>query len=771
MADTAGTAEASTAPPQDSPAPEERQDGQAEDGRDTWSGRCTFWLAAVGSAVGLGNLWRFPWQCNKWGAGAFIFAYFVALLTLGMPLLTQELVLGQKHRSGDIEAFGRMNWRLRGIGLASVVGAFGIVTYYMMIIGISMVFFFESFMVPMPWEGDNDDGANYWTEVLDLAPSIVDSKPTVSWKLFLATAFCWVITFICIRKGVKTASWAVKITMPLPFILLLILLIQAATMDGAGDGVSRYLDFSNWDALSDNGIWQAAIGQCFFSLSVCMGVMTAFGSYNPIKQDIATDEKVIAFLDVGASIISGFVVYCILGFLVYDCNDRPDQFMDVTWADAGSICVANTTTTFPGYDLINCPDNECAADQLCAVNTDLCESWYAQASFGLVFSAFPVAIAQFDGANVFAVLFFATLVMLGIDSAFSITEAICTVVYDADVNTYRWKLSKQTISGIACVSGCIGSLLFCFDTGMYWLDIVDFYINNYGMVLLGVMESSACGWFYGYDRIEAKLGKEACLIYRVGFWSSLMFGSVLSFCLSTPEGEEGSVTFTGGLGADAWIPGFLIGMAGWGGSAYYAFTKISDEGKALPMGEQLWLLLGWENVEILRDFMNSNGVGEEQWATMRHTTAGEMRAGVHHSTIGIWWGFFVKYWIPIILTIVLISSLKENSYNPYGGYEWSQLMVGILIFSSMIIIVVLVAIFPQYMTQKADEAAADAEKKAQAELQAADAEGAGDENVELNKVTSTSDAQAEAAETGDEPAASAPDEPAAEEPAAEEHVE
>merc|ERR1740129_1482015 len=99
--------------------------------------------------------------------------------------------------------------------------------------------------------------------------------------------------------------------MPLPFILLIVLLIQAATMDGAGDGVARYLDFSNWSALSENGIWQAAIGQCFFSLSVCMGVMTAFGSYNPIKQDIATDEKVIAFSSVAMSCLSGFVVYCI----------------------------------------------------------------------------------------------------------------------------------------------------------------------------------------------------------------------------------------------------------------------------------------------------------------------------------------------------------------------------------------------------------------------------------------------------------------------------
>merc|ERR1719228_3139481 len=170
MAESGDTNTGQTA---DSHAPKDESQSTSPDpeteGRAQWSGRITFWLAAVGSAVGLGNLWRFPWQCATWGAGAFIIAYFVALFTLGMPLLTQELALGQKHRSGDIEAFGRMNWRLRGIGLASVIGSFGIVTYYMMIIGLSTVYFFESFMVPLPWDGDDiASGSGYWTTILKL---------------------------------------------------------------------------------------------------------------------------------------------------------------------------------------------------------------------------------------------------------------------------------------------------------------------------------------------------------------------------------------------------------------------------------------------------------------------------------------------------------------------------------------------------------------------------------------------------------------------------
>ena len=207
MADTETPATDGPTQDQEQPPKDESPASEGE-ARATWSGRITFWLAAVGSAVGLGNLWRFPWQCNKWGAGAFIIAYFVALFTLGMPLLTQELALGQKHRSGDIEAFGRMNWRLRGIGLASVIGGFGIVTYYMMIIGLSTVYFFESFMVPLPWDGDDiASGSGYWTTILKLASSIEDSGHhdggIYSWKVFGATMLCWAITFICIRRGMN----------------------------------------------------------------------------------------------------------------------------------------------------------------------------------------------------------------------------------------------------------------------------------------------------------------------------------------------------------------------------------------------------------------------------------------------------------------------------------------------------------------------------------------------------------------------------------------
>merc|ERR1711879_1015541 len=121
---------------------------------------------------------------------------------------------------------------------------------------------------------------------------------------------------------------------------------------------------------------------------------------------------------------------------------------------------------------------------------------------------------------------------------------------------------------------------------------------------------------------------------------------------------------------------------------------MGDEAKELSNGELWWYILGWENVEVLRGFMNTNGLSKDQWEEKKHTLGGELLMGIHHSTIGIWWGFLIKYWIPTILTVVLLSEFREKSYNPYGGYPWGCLMV---------IVVALIAIFPQWMAQKVDD--------------------------------------------------------------------
>ena len=244
--------------------------------------------------------------------------------------------------------------------------------------------------------------------------------------------------------------------------------------------------------------------------------------------------------------------------------------------------------------------------------------------------------------------------LLGIDSAFSIVEAISTVIYDSDLNKYRLKWTRMMISTVLCIAGAIGSALYCFDTGFYWLDLVDFYINNYGMVFLGICETAACGWFYSYDLIHEKIGRKSADIYRFGYWFSLVLACILSFSLSTPVTEYSTgrrllssdgfmttdfmttdigttssmVVFTGGLGKESWIVGFVVGLIGWAVTCGLAYHYRSEEANKLSNGELWWYIMGWENVEVLRGFMNTNGLGKEEWEAGKHTLGGGMNEGM-----------------------------------------------------------------------------------------------------------------------------------------------
>jgi hypothetical protein len=129
--------------------------GDAAGGRQRWFGEWTFIIAAIGSAIGLGNFWRFPYLCFKHGGGLFFVPYLVCLFLLGLPMLMLEFSLGQKFQRGDIGVFRGIHPRLAGIGMASVFCAFAITFYYTVVIGWAVVYFFVSFKSPLPWSTQN----------------------------------------------------------------------------------------------------------------------------------------------------------------------------------------------------------------------------------------------------------------------------------------------------------------------------------------------------------------------------------------------------------------------------------------------------------------------------------------------------------------------------------------------------------------------------------------------------------------------------------------
>ena len=441
--------------------------------RARWSSRTIFLFAAIGSAVGLGNVWRFPYLTYKFGGGAFLIPYLISLLVIGIPLLMLEFAIGQKLQRGAIDAFKTVHHKLRGIGTTAVISGFTVVVYYAIVMAWALVFFINSFKAKLPWA--EDAKGYFFNNVLQISDSI-GNIGGINWTLFFALFVVWILIYFSVRKGVKSVGKVVTWTMPLPLILLLILFIRGITLDGAATGIFYYLqpDFS---ALLSTEVWLAAASQIFFTLSLGFGIMIAYASYNKETQDITGDTWVTAIANSAISLFAGFVVFAILGYM----------------ATSTGIGIEEVATAGPG----------------------------------LAFVVFPSALALLPwGAWFFAAAFFLTLLLLGIDSAFSLIEAVNTVFMD--------KLKKGNLKKVAALTCSLAFLLgiiFATNAGLYFLDVIDHFVTNFGLVIVGIFQCIAVGWIYKASKLREYINSTSKI--KVGPWWDYAIKYVVPIILIT----------------------------------------------------------------------------------------------------------------------------------------------------------------------------------------------------------------------------------------------
>jgi neurotransmitter:Na+ symporter, NSS family len=426
-------------------------------GRERWSSRTIFLFAAIGSAVGLGNIWRFPYLTYKFGGGAFLIPYLLALFLLGIPLLMLEFAIGQKLQKGAVDAFRTVHHKLSGIGVAAIMAGFVVVIYYAAVMAWSLLFFVDSFQSPLPWAEDAE--SFFFNSVLGISDGIGNISG-INWTLLIALLGVWIAIYLCVRNGVKSVGKVVAWTMPLPILLLVILFFRGITLPGAFDGIALYLS-PNFSVLSDPQIWIAAVSQIFFTLSLAFGIMVAYASFNKESQNIVGDSYITALTNSAISLFAGFVVFSILGFMAFNSG----------------LPVDDVVASGPG----------------------------------LAFVVFPAALAQMPLAPLFAVLFFLMLLTLGIDSAFSLIEAVNTSIGDKYKNPNRRRIALS----VCTVSFFLG-IIFVTDAGLFFLDIIDHFITNYGLVIVGIFESIAIGWIYGADKLRKFMNSTST--HKVGPW-------------------------------------------------------------------------------------------------------------------------------------------------------------------------------------------------------------------------------------------------------------
>ncbi len=261
--------------------------------RSTWSNKTAFILAAAASAVGLGNLWRFPYLAAKFGGGTFIFTYFILAFTFGVSLLLLEITLGRKTRLSAIGAFSAYGKKFAFIGVLASLVPF-IITPYYCIIGGWVVKYMVSFLSVDP--NTLADGGAFFTSFL------YGPTESYAWMLvFMALVF--IIVALGVKKGIEKAN---LIMMPALLIMAVAIAVYVALQPGAMEGIAYYLipDFSQFSA----DLVLNAMGQMFYSLSLAMGIMITYGSYVHRDECLTSSVTRIAGFDLLVSLIAGLMI-------------------------------------------------------------------------------------------------------------------------------------------------------------------------------------------------------------------------------------------------------------------------------------------------------------------------------------------------------------------------------------------------------------------------------------------------------------------------------
>jgi NSS family neurotransmitter:Na+ symporter len=410
---------------------------------DAWRSRTGFVLAALGSAVGLGNIWRFPYLAYRNGGGAFLIPYLIAIAVIGMSLMLAELTIGHRFRSSQPKVFhsGKKGWEIAGWWAISV-GMLGVTLYYCAIIGWTVNFLLYSFT--LSWEPDPQ--SSFFKTFLGLT-----SGPTVIGGLripiVISTAIVWAACWAVVSRGIAHGiERALKAMMPLMILLLVTLMVWTIFLPGAGAGIAAYLkpDFSK---LLVPRVWTEAVGQTFFSLSLGFGIIVAYARYLPRDANLSADARWIVLGDSSFAIFAGFVVFGTMGFM----------------AQLKGLPIGEVVKGGPG----------------------------------LTFVAFPQAISSLPGMRAgFGALFFLALFIAGLSSAISLIEALTSSLTD------KFGVDRKRIVTIICIAGFLGSLLFTTGAGLFLLDIVDHHVTQYGLVLSGLFVSLFVGWVLKEDDLH-----------------------------------------------------------------------------------------------------------------------------------------------------------------------------------------------------------------------------------------------------------------------------
>jgi len=501
-------------PPRPPPESIDLETEGGEDERENWGSKWEFIFSCIGLSVGIGNVWRFPKLAYENGGGSFLIPYFILLIFIGKPMYYMELALGQFAQRGPVSV-----WKLcplgQGVGIAQCIVSCIVAIYYNVIMGYCLFYIFSSFAAEVPWakcsktwgysaniesddrcyewskesngeatcaaaDGKCESSAKQYYEKVVLGIDKAFLSPTaelteggtnitnetyaltelgnigdIKWDITLCLLLSWIIVFACLVKGIKSSGKVVYFTATFPYLLLIILLVFGCTLDGALDGVKELFIPKQWSgpkSIQDPQVWRKAAEQMFFSLSVSWGGLIMFGSYNKFHHKVHVTATVISSLDFVTSIIAGVVIFSILGALAKETGVPLDKIVE--------------------------------------------------GGQGLAFITYPTALARLPVPQVWAIMFFFMLFLLGLDSEFALLETVLTAFYDAIPSLKRY---KPVITFLLCLSCFLISLPCMSYSGAFVFQIMDDYGGGMSVMWIAIFEVIGIMWFYGANNFAKDL--------------------------------------------------------------------------------------------------------------------------------------------------------------------------------------------------------------------------------------------------------------------------
>lgn len=437
--------------------------------KQEWNSNLAFMMAMIGSAVGLGNIWRFPNVLYSNGGGSFMIPYIVSLFLLGISFVLVEYAVGFKFKKSIARILFSVSKKLEPVAWFILLIVFLITTYYVCVVGWDFIYIILS--ITKAW-GSNPDlyFANNVLHATDSMSGLFTIVPNVLVSVFIIWFLAWMIIKRDLNDGIGKVS---QILLPLLCLIVIGIVAFSLTLPGASAGYSQIFT-PDWGALTNLDVWLAAFGQIVFSLSLGMAIAMTYASYLPEGSKLVDNALIVAFSNSGFEVFNSIGIFSILGFMT-------------------------VTSGIPFNELVT-------------------------EGTGLAFVVFPqVFNIMGDAAYIVGPLFFLCILFAGITSVIALLEGVCYSISE------KFLIERKKTATVVCIIGFLISTIFATGAGSTILGIFDAYLNNFALLFAILLECIIFGWIYKFDDLIETLNRNSSI--KMGRTWKTVIKFILPICI------------------------------------------------------------------------------------------------------------------------------------------------------------------------------------------------------------------------------------------------